>query len=119
MHQMTLPVREERLESAEGTMSAALTWIANNDAAWNYIVMHARMDANPRDGRPGRVRVKAYLEAVRQMRTMYATERIKVPNSFSAAFTRILWEWEPDLRNAIPRASSKLDGLVVPPRSHQ
>ena len=111
--QMSLPVREERLESAEGLMAAALTWIAENDAAWHYIVMHARMDAK----KGGRVRIKRYMEAVRDMRLIDATERIKLPNAFSAAFTRILWEWEPELRPAIPRASSKLDGVVIPPRT--
>ena len=113
MNQLALPVTERRMESAEGLMLAALAWIETNDAAWHYNVMHARMDEN----KGGRVRIKRYMEAVRDMRLIDATERIKLPNAFSAAFTRILWEWEPELRHAIPRASSKLDGLVIPPRA--
>ena len=96
-------------------MTAALAWIENNPGGWDYIVGAAQRDSLDF----GRVRVKAYLETLRFMPSGNATRTYKLPNALSAAFTRILWEWHEELRPSIPRASSKLDGLVVPPRSHQ
>jgi hypothetical protein len=115
MNQLTLPVPEKRMESAEGTMLTALAWIDANPEAWDRIVGGAQRDSLEF----GRVRVKSYIEHLRFTRIGSATTTYKLPNGFSAAFTRILWEWHPELRPSIPRASSKLDGLVVPPRSYQ
>lgn len=102
------------LDSPRKLMEAALTWIEANPEAWDWIVKAAQRDAIEL----GRVRVKSYIETLRFKPLPWATETIKLPNAFSAAFTRILAEWYPDLRNRIPRASSKLDGCAIPPRPY-
>ena len=63
MNQMQLPVREERLESAEGLMAAALTWIAENPDGWSFIVGGAQRDAL--DNVP--VSPKLYIEMLRRL----------------------------------------------------
>lgn len=114
MNQMTLPVSEHRLESPEGLMAAALLWIDANPGGWDFIVGAAQRDALDF----GRVRVKSYIESLRFMPGGNATRTYKLPNAFSPAFTRILWEWHEELRPSIPRASSKLDGLAIPGRPY-
>lgn len=112
--QLTLPVSEHRLESPEGLMAAALTWIADNPEGWDFIVGAAQRDAL--DGI--RVSPKLYIEMARRRSMKWASERVKLPNAFSPAFARILAAWYPELRPYIRLAPSKLDGCVIPPRTH-
>ena len=110
--QMTLPVSEKRMESPDGLLTAALTWIDENPEAWHYIVKSAQLDALE----IGRIRVKSYVEFLRYKPLPYTTKRIKLPNAFSAPLGRILAEWYPELAHAIPLNASKCDGLTIPPR---
>ena len=112
--QMTLPVREQRLESPEGLMAAALTWIRENPDGWSFIVGAAQRDSL--DNVP--VSPKLYIEMLRRRSVTWATDRVKLPNAFSPAFARILREWHPEVRPWLRLAPSKLDGVVIPPRPY-
>ena len=117
MNQLALPVTERRMESPEGLMQAALAWITENPEAWSAIVGAAQRDAL--DG--GRVRVKLYAEYLRLRSDVSpATRRVKFPNALTPAFGRVLRAWHPEIpAKCIPLKPSKLDGVVIPPRSYQ
>lgn len=111
--QLTFPARRLEPQSPRELMESALTWIAANPAAWSLLVEYAHQDA----ARLGRVRVKRYIEDLRCSPLVKSPDRggVKLPNAYSAAFTRILAAWFPELAFAIPTAASKLDGVAVPP----
>ena len=99
--------------TAQQTLDLALSWIADNPDSWDFIVAGAQRDAL--DGVP--IRIKAYVEALRDRRNVsWATRAVKLPNGLTPAFGRILVEWYPELAPSIRLASSKLNGLVIPPR---
>ena len=99
--------------TAQQTMECALSWIADNPQAWDFIVGAAQRDAL--DGVP--IRIKAYVEALRDRRNVsWATRAVKLPNGLTPAFGRILVEWHPELRDSIRLSSSKLNGVTIPPR---
>jgi hypothetical protein len=114
MMQLELDTRSLKPIPADKLMTDTLAWIETNPEAWDALVGMAQRDALDF----GRVRIKSYIESLRYRDLGYATRTVKLPNAFSAAFSRILGEWHPELRHAIPMASSKLDGCVVPPRSY-
>ncbi len=112
--QLTLPVSEKRMEAPEGLMLAALAWIDENPEAWRWITNAARLDAME----CGRVFIKGYIESLRHRPLPHGSRDFKIPNAFSAAFTRILRAWHPELEHAIPVNRSKLDGVTIPPRPY-
>lgn len=112
--QLALPdTRSMKAQSPQQLMEAALAWIEENYYGWTQVVHHARRDA--RD--IGRVRVKSYIEELRYDARLahYSGGPVKLPNAFSAAFSRILVAWYPELAAAVPVAHSKLDGVTIPP----
>ena len=113
--QLTLPVSEKRMESAEGKMLAALVWVQENPEAWSAIVRGAQEDSQY-----GRVHIKLYAEHLRMRSDVSpATRRVKFPNALTAAFGRMLRDWHPEIpAESIPLKPSNLDGVVVPPRPY-
>ena len=113
MTQLQLPdARQLEAQRPRDLMADCLAWIETHPEAWDFIVGAAQRDALD----CGRVSVKSYIESLRRRRMQWATEQVKIPNAYSAPIGRILAEWYPDLRPAIPLAHSKLDGCEVPPR---
>lgn len=112
MMQTALDFTDPHLESPERLLTATLAWIDSNRAAWTMLVRWAHLDAYA--GR--RVRVKRYLEDLRDSPLVESSRGLKIPNAISAAIGRILGRWYPAIANAIPTASSKLDGCTIPPR---
>lgn len=110
--QLTLDTRSLEPQKADELMEAAIVWIRENPEAWDYLVASARDDAQ----RFGRVRVKSSMELLRFASIRGVHGPVKLPNAYSAAFTRILADWCPELAPFIPKATSKLDGCVIPPR---
>lgn len=113
--QMQLPdTRSMKAERPRTLMEKALAWIEDNPFGWTYIVTQARFDARTRE----RVRVKKYIEDLRDAAGVSPASGspVKLPNAFSAPFGRILAAWYPELDQHIPLASSKVDGVVIPPR---
>lgn len=112
--QLTLP-DTSRMEAQRprDLLAEAVAWADTNYYAWVWLVHAARRDA----ANCGRVRVKHYVEELRFSPDVQrgTGSPVKLPNSYSAAFTRILAAWYPDLAPFIPKAHSKLDGAVVPP----
>jgi len=121
MQQLTLP-DTRALESPRVLMESALTWIAENPDAWHWFVNAARLEADTYE----RVSVKGLMEGLRRHRIPYATASVKLPNSYSAAFSRILRAWHGHetirgnvtLADCIPVSRSKLDGVSVAPRPY-
>jgi len=112
--QLALPVSDKRLQSPEGLMTAALAWIDENPAAWSRLVRAAQDDAEECRA----VFVKAYVEHLRRQPVTNGSQSYKLPNAFSAAFTRILREWHPELAPYIKANRSKLDGMTIPGRPY-
>lgn len=114
MTQLSFDKRRLEPQSPRELMEAALTWIHDNPEAWDLLVDYAMQDA----ARYGLVRVKRYIEDLRMspLTTRPDKPGAKLPNAFSPAFGRILAAWYPEIANAIPTASSKLDGCTIPPR---
>jgi len=112
MMQTALDFNPPHLESPERLLTATLAWIDTNRAAWTMLVRWAHLDAETLR----RVRVKRYLEDIRCSPLVESGRGIKVPNAMSASIGRILAAWYPHIANAIPTATSKLDGLIIPPR---
>ena len=111
-----LTFTEARIESAEGTMLAALVWIQENPSAWDTIVGGAQRDAL--DGVP--VRLKLYVEELRGDHSLTpSTDERRIANGLTAALGRILKSWHPEVAPYVRLRPSKLDGIVIPPRSHQ
>ena len=117
MHQLAFATRKLEPQSPRQLMEAALTWITVNPAAWSLFVEYAHQDA----ARYGIVRVKRYIEDIRMSPLVARPDKagVKLPNAFSSAFSRILAAWYPELAPYIPTASSKLDGVVIPPRAER
>ena len=112
--QLTLDTRALKAQGPTELMEAALTWIEANPEAWQFIVAGAQHDALE----IGRVRIKSQMEALRYRKLAWATKPIKLPNSLSAPFGRILAEWHQEIAHAIPLNASKTDGMSIPPRSY-
>lgn len=112
MMQTALDFDPPHLESPTKLLLATLAWIDSNRAAWTMLVRWAHQDAQ----QLGRVRVKRYLEDLRCSPLVASGRGVKLPNAMSASIGRILAAWYPGIANAIPTASSKLDGLTIPPR---
>jgi hypothetical protein len=93
--------------TAQETMDAALAWIRTNPEAWSRIERAAQGDHL--DGVT--IRIAWYVQDLR--RSGNGTVR----NSFTAAFGRILVEWFPEIKPSIRLASSKCNGVTIPPRS--
>jgi hypothetical protein len=112
---MTIPVSERRIQSAEGLLAAALTWIEENPTAWDHIVGAAQRDAL--DGTP--VRLKYYVEALRADPDLkHASREFKIPNGLTAALGRVLHEWHAEVAPYLRLKPSKLDGCSIPPRPY-
>ena len=112
--QLTFDARRITPQSPRQLLEAALAWIADNPAGWDYIVSDARIAATMH--RP--VRVKRSMEDLRDSVVIRRPDgsQVKLPNALSPAFSRILAAWHPELAEWIPTASSKLDGVAIPPR---
>jgi hypothetical protein len=117
MHQLAFDTRKLEPQSPRQLMESALTWITVNPAAWSLIVHTAHRDAD----RYGRVDVKLAISIVRRSPLCTRPDKagVRLPNAFSSAFSRILAAWYPELAPYIPTASSKLDGVVIPPRAER
>ena len=112
MIQTALDFDRPHLESPQKLLLTALSWIDSNRAAWTMLVRWAHADA----GSLGRVRVKRYMEDLRCSPLVASERGVKLPNALSPAFGRILAAWYPAIAHAVPLASSKLDGMGIPPR---
>ncbi len=109
--QLTITERLEQQTAVE-LMDAALSFIAKNPEAWDWLVEMAEEDAQ----RIGRIRIKRYIEDMRVMRFPWDTSVVKIPNAYSAPFGRIIRAWYPELAAFVPVAVSKCDGCVIPER---
>lgn len=111
MVQPSLPFAPLEAADARRMMTDAVEWIDENPLGWAFIVASARDDANRR----GRVRIKRYIEDLRDDPSVVRQQGpVKIQNALSAPFGRILAAWYPELAPCIPMHSSKTDGVVVP-----
>lgn len=100
---------------SKALMEDSLGWIIANKDAWRRIEAMARKDAHEM----GYTRMKAYIEIMRYEPDVrhFHSGYVKICNSYSSYFNRILVAWNPELAPFVRmRGGSKPDGLVVPQR---
>lgn len=115
--QLTLPDTSDlEAQSPRELLEDAYAWVSANRLVWQRaFVDRAYADID------GRVSVKRYIEDARATQDGIARkdgQPFKVKNGYSPAFARFLRAWHPELKDAIPLASSKLDGCRVPERPY-
>lgn len=110
--QLAFDTRRLEPRDPRETIEDALRWIDANPDPWRSIVRMAHADAELY----GRVRVKRYVEDLRQESRSLTQTRpgAKLPNGLTPAFGRILAAWYPEIAPCVPLAHSKLDGCVIP-----